>query len=149
MKTFFFASALLGIFLQNLFAQNMPVKYQNVSQEKMQEQNVEIAALASQEISKNLPQKIDKYTTLQSIKNNKATLVYTFLIDDKTKSDATIRKEDHSRMQKAVTQGLCQSSKRFLQAGIDISYIYKSAKSKKLLFRFDITKDKCNYPAPR
>jgi hypothetical protein len=149
MKTFFFTSALLGILMQNLFAQNMPVKYQNVSQEKMQEQNVEIATLAAKEISKNLPQKIDKYTTLQSIKNNKATLVYTFFINDKKKSDATIRKEDHSRMEKAVTNGLCKSSKRFLQAGIDISYIYMSAKSKKLLFRFDITKDKCHYPAAR
>ena len=144
MKIFFFTCALVGIFVQNLFAQSMPVKYQNVSQAKMQEQNSEIATLAAQELSKNLPQTIDKYTILQSIQNNNTTLVYTFLINDKMKSDATIRKQDHTRMQKAVTQGLCQSSKRFLQAGINISYLYISAKSKKLLFRFDITKDKCH-----
>ena len=149
MKNLYFTCALVGVFLQNIFAQDMQVKYQNISQEKMQEQNVEIAALAAKEISKNLPQKIDKYTTLQTIENNHTTLVYTFFMDDKTKSDRAIREQDHSRMQKAVTQGLCKTSKRFLQAGIDISYLYMSAKSKKLPFRFDVRKDKCNYPAPR
>jgi len=149
MKSFFFIYTLLSIFAVNIFAANIPVKYQDVSQEKMQEQNRDIASMAAKEISKNLPQKIDKFTTLQSIKNNNTTLVYTFLIHDPIKSDDEIIQQDHSRMQKAVTQGLCQSSKRFLQAGIDISYIYKSAKSKRKLFRFDVTKEKCNYPSPR
>ncbi len=149
MKIFLLTYALLSICVQNLLAQDMPVKYQDVSQEKMREQNMEIATLAAKEISKNLPAKIDKYTTLQSIKNNNATLVYRFFINDEKKSDREIREQDHSRMQKAITSGLCQSSKRFLQAGINISYLYISAKSKKLLFRFDVTKDKCNYPAIR
>jgi len=145
MKFFFFIYTLLSI--HNLFGQTMQMKHQDLSQKKMQEQNVEIATLAAQAMSKNLPQKIDKYTLLQSVTHNNATLIYTFLINDATKSDTVIQKKDHSKMQKAVTQGVCQSSKRFLQAGINISYIYKSAKSKKLLFRFDITKDACNYSA--
>jgi hypothetical protein len=49
-------------------------------------------------------------------------------------------------MQKAVTDGICQSSKRFLQSDIMISYIYTSAKSKKKLFQFDVNKTKCDYP---
>jgi len=149
MKILFFIYTLLAMFTQNLFAQEMQVKYQNVSQEKMREQNIQIATLAAKEISKNLPQKIDKYTTLKSIENHNTTLVYTFLINDSRKSDTVIRKQDHTRMQKAITEGLCRSSKRFLQAGINISYKYLSEKSKNLLFRFDIAKDKCNYPSPR
>jgi hypothetical protein len=149
MKSFFFISILLSIFTANLFAQGMQVKYQDVSQAKMQEQNKEIASMAAKELSKNLPQKIDQFTTLQSIQNKDTTLLYTFLINDPKKSDEAIRKQDHSRMKKVVVDGICKTSKRFLQAGINISYTYLSAKSKKELFKFDVTKEKCNYPVPR
>jgi len=150
MKKYFFLSALLFVLsAQNIFADKTPVRFQDVSQEKMREQNIEIATLAAKEISKNLPQKIDKYTTLKSIKNNKTTLLYTFTINDATKSDSAIQKQDHTRMQRVVTKGICATSKRFLQAGINISYIYLSAKSNKQLFRFDITKEQCHYPASR
>jgi len=150
MKKYFFLSTLLFVLsTQNLFADNASVKFQDISQKKMQEQNIEIATLAAKELSKNLPQKIDNYTTLQSIKNDKTTLFYTFIINDVNKSDEAIQKQDHSRMQKVVTEGICKTSTRFLQAGIDISYIYLSAKSKKQLFRFDVTKEQCHYPASR
>ncbi|ADN10034.1 hypothetical protein [Sulfurimonas autotrophica] len=149
MKNFFLTLTLLTLIIQNLVAQDAKVKYQNVSQKQMQEQNLEIATLAAKEMSKGLPKKIDKYTTLRNIQNEGPTLVYTFVINSGAKSDEAIRKEDHSRMQKAVTQGICQSSERFLKAGVNISYIYMSVKTNKLLFRFDITKDKCNYLAPR
>jgi hypothetical protein len=46
-------------------------------------------------------------------------------------------------MQKAVTKGVCQSSKRFLDANISLAYEYKSAISKKELFTFFIDKQKC------
>jgi len=46
-------------------------------------------------------------------------------------------------MKKAVTKGICQSSKRFLDAEINISYVYKSAVSKAVLFQFDVSKDDC------
>jgi len=149
MKIFFLISTLLSIFTANLFAQNMQMKYQDVSLAKMQEQNREIASMAAKEISKNLPQKIDKFTTLQSIENKDTTLIYTFAINDPAKSDDAIIQQDHSRMQKVVVDGVCKTSKRFLQAGINISYLYISAKSKKVLFKFDITKEKCHYSAPR
>jgi len=145
MKFLFLLITLLTTWNGILFAKDIKVKYQDIPQEKMHEQNREIADLAAKELSKNLPQKIDKYTTLKSIVNKETTLVYTFVLNVENRSDEAIQKDDHSRMQKAVTQGVCQSSKRFLEAGINISYIYLSAKTSKELFRFDITKEKCHY----
>jgi len=149
MKVLFFKYLLLSVFVQSLFAQDTQIKYQDVSQKKMQEQNIEIAKLAAKELSKNLPQKIDKYTTLNSIVNDNSTLIYNFYIDDKLKSDDMIRNLDHSRMRQAVVDGVCSTSKRFLKAGVNISYIYMSSKSKTLLFRFDVTQDKCNYSSQK
>ena len=106
-------------------------------------QNRQIVKLASEEISKTLPQKVDKYTVLQKVLGKDTTLTYVFEINTGVKSDETVKKEDHSRMKKAVTKGICQSSKRFLDAEINISYVYKSAVSKAVLFQFDVSKDDC------
>jgi hypothetical protein len=111
--------------------------------QKIQKQNSQVVALAAKELSKTLPQKIDNYTKLIAIKGIAQTLHYTFEINS-TKSDEMIRKEDRTRMQKAVTQGICNSSKKFLESGIDISYIYTSAKSHKELFRFDVNQKVCH-----
>ena len=126
----------MSIFFQTAFAQNM----------QAQNQNIHIASLVAKEMSKTLPQKIDKYTTLNSIRNDASTLVYTFAINSGAKSDAAIQKEDHKRMQRAVTAGICKSYENFLKSNINISYLYMSEQTKKLLFRFDVTQDKCNYP---
>ncbi len=109
----------------------------------MKVQNRKIAALAAEELSKTLPQTIDKYTKLVDVRNEDLTLVYVFEINTGSKSDKTVQKEDHARMQSAVTYGVCRSSKRFLDAQIDISYLYQSAKSKAKLFQFDITQADC------
>jgi len=133
-------------FYQVLFAETTTLpKIQNreFPKEELQKQKIQIASMVVQEISKTLPQKVDKYTTLVSIKNDKATLVYTFEINSGAKSDDAIIKEDHSRMQRAVTQGVCQSSSKFLEAGINTRYIYRSKKSKRELFVFNITQDVC------
>lgn len=106
-------------------------------------QNRKIAALAAEELSKTLPQTIDKYTELVDIKNEGLTLVYVFEINTGSKSDEMVQKEDHARMQSAVMYGVCHSSQRFLDAQINISYLYKSAKSKAKLFQFDITQADC------
>jgi len=119
------------------------IQNQEFPKEELQKQKSTIASMVVKEIAKTLPQKVDKYTTLVSIKNDKTTLVYTFEINSGAKSDEAIIKEDHSRMQKAVTKGVCQSSSKFLEAGINTRYIYRSAKSKRKLFVFDITQDKC------
>ena len=110
---------------------------------EMKAQNKKIVQLASQEISKTLPQTIDKYTKLTKVTGKDTTLLYIFEINTGSKSDESVKNEDKSRMKKAVTAGICKSSKRFLDAQIDISYIYISAISKAELFKFDVTQKSC------
>lgn len=129
--------------LFSAFASDMQLQSRELSSESMKKQNKEIAKLAAQELSKALPSTIDKYTKLTNIKANDTTLVYIFEIDISPKSDASVKKEDHSRMKEAVTLGVCRNSKRFLDADISIQYIYNSAHSKSELFKFDIDKEIC------
>ncbi len=134
---------LLTFFAVTSFAYATGMQQQNLTGEQMSAQNTKICELAAKELSKNLPQTIDKYTKFVASKANGTTLEYIFEINTGAKSDQAVQKEDHSRMQNAVTNGVCQSSKRFFDAQIDISYIYKSAKSKVKLFQFDISKQTC------
>ena len=142
MKKHFLLYAFI-LLITSVSAKEIQMQTQEFPKEELKKQKVLIASMAAKELSKTLPQKIDKYTTLLSIKNSDATLVYTFAINTGAKSDEAIIKEDHSRMQRVVVAGVCQSSARFLDAGINTSYVYISAKSKKPLFRFDITKERC------
>jgi len=123
-------------------APNLNIRSDSNVQE-LQVQNRKIIGLVVEELSKDLPKKIDQYTEFVGITNDDLTLIYIFEINTGGKSDETVQKEDQSRMQQAVTQGVCRSSKRFLDAQINISYLYKSAKSKAKLFQFDITQADC------
>ena len=109
----------------------------------MKVQNRKIIALVVEELSKDLPKTIDQFTQFVSIKSDDLTLIYVFEINTGVKSDESVQKEDHTRMQSAVTQGVCRSSQRFLDAQINISYLYNSAKTKDKLFQFDITQADC------
>jgi len=111
--------------------------------DKMMQQNREVVKFASEGITKSLPQKVDKYTTLIRVEGQDTTLTYVFEINTGAKSDESVRSEDRTRMQKAVTSGICRSSKRFLDVEIKISYLYKSATSKEKLFQFNVSKDDC------
>jgi len=106
-------------------------------------QNRKIVTLVVKELSRDLPKRVDQFTEFVSIRSDGLTLIYIFEINTGAKSDEAIIKEDHSRMREAVTQGVCRSSQRFLDAQINISYLYQSAKSKKKLFQFDITQTDC------
>ncbi len=141
-KTFLTLSIILTL-SQCGFAQGLQSKTGEISQKEMKKQNVEIVKLSSEEISKTLPQTIDKYTTLTKVEGKDTKLIYTFEINTGAKSDDTVRKEDRTRMQKAVTAGICKSAKRFLDAQINISYVYIGAKSKAELFHFDVTQADC------
>ena len=143
MKQRFFLYVLMALVTSSLCAKEMKVQVREFPQKELKKQNIQIATMAAQAMSKNLPQKIDQYTTLRSVKNDNSTLIYTFVISSNTKSDKEIIREDHSRMQKAITKGVCQSSQRFLKAGINTSYIYVSKRTDSPLFRFDITQTKC------
>lgn len=118
-------------------------KGKGISPEAVKQQNMNVIKMAAEEMSKSLPTVVDKKTNLVNIKADGTTLVYIFEIDTTPKSDETVKKEDHSRMQKAVTEGVCRSSERFLKSDISIRYIYKNTHSKAELFKFDINKESC------
>lgn len=128
---------------QSMLANKLEIKNQDVSPTQLQKQNKEIVKLVAAEESKSLPQVIDKYTTIVSIKVVDTMIIYTFEINTGAKSDDVIIKEDHSRMQEAIINGICRSSKRFMNALISKRYIYRSAISKKDLFHFDVKQADC------
>ena len=126
-----------------------PSKLQPTAGMKQQEvdlnafQNKEVLKMAVAELSKGVPQKIDKYTTLVDVTSKDLTLIYVYEINTGVKSDDAVRKEDHGRMQRAIMKGACKSSKRFLESGISLSYLYNSAASKAKLFQFDVSLKDC------
>ena len=133
----------LVLFSQNILAQDMPVKNQDVSPKQLEKQNKKIAKLVAIELSKNLPQIINKYTSMVGVKAIETTIFYTYKIKTDAKSDDAIRKEDRTKWKQIFTRNVCQRSKRFLDAQINLSYVYISAISKEKLFQFDITQKKC------
>jgi len=111
--------------------------------DRMREQNLNVVKKAVEGIGKTLPQKVDAYTTLVGIDSNGTRLIYTFEVDGGPKSDATLRQEGESRMAPIVRKGICQSAARFLQAGIDISYRYRSKATGKEILRVDVNEKDC------
>jgi len=134
---------LLLVLTLSLLSSEIKTKTGDFPAKEMKKQNIEVAKLTAAALSKDLPHTIDKYTTLIKIISEGTTLIWTFEINTGAKSDESIKNEDHSQMQKAVTKGICQSSSKFLIAGINTSYIYISAKTKANLFRFDISQKDC------
>jgi hypothetical protein len=143
MKKLFLTLSIILTLSQWSFAEGQQIQTRDLPNKEMTKQNREIVKLSSEEISKTLPQTVDKYTTLTTVEGKDTTLIYTFEINTGAKSDDAVRQEDRTRMQKAVTTGICQSAKRFIDAQINISYIYISANSKEELFRFDVTQADC------
>ena len=144
MKKLFLALSTIITLGQLSFGEELQTQTREFPKQEMQKQNREIVKLSSEEISKTLPQKIDKYTTLTAVESKDTTLIYTFEINTGAKSDDAVRKEDRTRMQRAVTTGICQSASKFLEVQITISYVYVSAMSKAELFRFDVTQADCH-----
>lgn len=133
----------LTILLQTVQAQELSVKNQDVSPEQLQLQNKQITQLVAEELSKSLPQKIDKYTTFINIQAKDTNLIYTFEINITPQSEEEVRKRDYERMKKSVTNGICNSSKRFMDAQITVSYIYLNSATKSKLFQFDVSQNDC------
>jgi len=128
---------------QSIFASNLPVKNQNVSPEQLTSQNIQITKLVAEQLSKDLPKTIDKFTKFTNIVASDANLIYTFEINIGSKTDKEVINEDRSRMRDAVVSGICQSSKRFMDAQITMTYEYVSSQSKTKLFQFDVNKSDC------
>ena len=112
--------------------------------EKIVMQNKNVVKMAVEEMSAKLPQKVDEFTQLVAIDAKGEQLIYTFEINTGAKSDKTVIEEGKERkMGERVLKGICKSSKRFIESGIGISYIYNSASSGGRLFRFDANKKVC------
>ena len=141
MKKSVLALTMLMTLSQTSFAEG--IKQQELPIEELQKQKREIVKLSSEEISKTLPQVVDKYTTLTKVVGKDTTMTYTFEINTGSKSDDAVRNEDRTRMKSAVTTGICQSARRFLEAQISISYVYVSAISKAELFQFNVSQADC------
>ncbi|MFA6196447.1 MAG: hypothetical protein WC656_07360 [Sulfurimonas sp.] len=145
MKNLFFSFSILMTFTSFAYTGEL-AKTGDFPQKEIQAQNKDIVKRVVSEISKSLPQTIDKYTKFVDIQAKELTLLYTFEINTGAKNDDAVKSEDKSRMQKAVVTGICQSSSKFLEAGINTSYIYISAKTKAPLFQFDVTQKDCIKP---
>ena len=136
---------LSSILLINLIAsQDSQLKNQELSTKEMKKQNEFIVKLASKEMNKSTPQVIDKLTTLVQVRANKTTLEYIYEINIAPKTDKHVQKQNHSKMKDTIVRGTCNKSKRFLQADIDITYIYRSSLSKVELFRFNVNQKSCS-----
>jgi len=129
--------------VQVAFAKDLPVKKQDVSPQQLESQNKQIVILAAKQMSENLPQVINKYTTITSIKADDTSLIYTYEINTGSKSDKTVQAEDRTKWEKVFTKNVCERSKRFLDAQVLLSYVYISAKTKVKLFQFDVSQAKC------
>lgn len=134
-------STLLSTILltQTLFA----IEEKEYPIDKLREQNQKIIKMVVTEVSKGLPQKVDNYTTMTKVRDENLTLIYTFEINTEAKSDESVRKEDKPRMEKSISKGICQSSKRFLEVGVSLTYEYLNTATKKELFSFTMTQEKC------
>ena len=113
--------------------------------DKIRQQNLQVVQKAAEGLNETLPQQIDRYTRLIRLEPKGEKLIYIYELNVTGKSDAEVAAEGRKRMRKPVTEGICTSSKRFLQSGIDIVYRYESAKSHKPLFAFDVTQKDCHY----
>ena len=141
---------LMGLVISatTLFAVNdLPATSDPLMKEKADKQiklqNKEVLKSAVAAYRKNLPQRVDKYTTFTRVESQGLTLIRIYEINTGAKSDEMVRQEDKSRMQEAVKYGVCTTSKRFLDSNIALTYLYKSAKSKAELFRFEFSSKDC------
>jgi hypothetical protein len=117
----------------------------SVIPDKVKLQNQNVVKMAAESLSKELPKKVDKFTSLIKIDPKGEKIIYTFEINS-TKSDDALIKQDKTKMKKRIISGICSSSKRFLDSDISIQYIYTSAKSKKEILSLDVNKTLCDYP---
>jgi len=129
---------------KNTLPRTVDTASQQKADSQLKIQNNKIVKLVVEEISKKLPQKVDAYTQFTSIKSEGLTLVSIFEINTGSKSDEAVRNEDKERMESFIIEGICQSSKRFLESNINIRYVYKSANTKNELFSFAVTEKDCS-----
>jgi hypothetical protein len=113
-----------------------------LSVDKLREQNLNVVQKAVEGIGEHLPQKVDDYTKLIAVDSNGTTLIYTFEVLSGPQSDDTLKRQGKG-MAPRIQRGICLSSKRFLQADIDLRYRYISSQSRQEILRVDVDKYRC------
>jgi len=113
------------------------------TENNMKKQNKTIVKMAAEDISKHLPQKVDKFTTLIKADYKDTNLIYIYSLNIPKKSDKEISKEGKNKMTPRIKENSCRSAKRFLKSDITLTYRYISKKSKKLLYSIDVNKKDC------
>ncbi len=106
-------------------------------------QNAQILEMMKEELSKDLPKKIDAYTTFTGVAVEGQTFIYMYEINAGAKSDESVRKNDMPRMKKAIIQGECRRSKIHFENGMTLQYRYKNAITKTDLFKINIEMKDC------
>ena len=86
------------------------------------------------------PLQLDKHTRLIDIKTTSSSIIYTYEID--IAKDA-LGSEDRQTIKKSVTRTTCNESKSYLDANILLKYMYKHAKTKTELLKFDVNSVSC------
>jgi hypothetical protein len=113
-----------------------------LSIDKLREQNLHVVKKAVEGIGEHLPQKVDEYTQIVAIESNGTKLIYTFEVQSGPQSDETM-KQKGQKMAPRIKEGICFSSKRFLQADITLRYRYLSSATQKEILRVDVDKEQC------
>ena len=129
--------------VKNTLPRTVDSSAQQKADAQLKVQNKKIIKMVVDEISKKLPQTIDAYTKFVSIKDESLTLVSTYEILTGAKSDEAVRVEDKPRMEEFIVEGICKSSKRFLEADLNITYVYNNAVTKAELFKFEVQPSDC------
>ena len=115
----------------------------DLSIEKMREQNINVVQKAVEGLNQNLPVEIDRSTKLVKVEGKDTRLIYTFEIKTAPKSDKELIEEGRTKVAPRVKKGLCHSADRFLQAGIDITYIYQNSATGNTILELNVTKKDC------
>jgi len=119
-----------------------------LSIDKLREQNLNVVRKAVEGIRENLPQQVDAYTKLVDVESNGTTLIYIFEVKAGVKTDTAL-KEEGAQMVPRIREGICLSSKRFLEADISLRYQYISSTTKTEVLRVDVNKTQCQTRSPR
>ena len=113
-----------------------------LSIDKLREQNLNVVHKAVEGIRETLPQRVDDFTQIVAIDSNGTKLIYTFEVQSGPQSDKAMRQKGQ-KMAPRIKEGICHSSKRFLQADITIKYRYISSATKEEILSVDMNKKMC------
>lgn len=115
----------------------------NLSIDNMRKQNIEIVKKAVEGLNQNLPVDVDSITKLIKVEGKDNRLIYIFKISTPPTTKEELIKKGKTEVAPRVKKRLCTSASRFLQADIDITYIYINSATNDKILQVDVTKKDC------